>query len=77
MSQPLMGSAEIGRRCGISRQRVHQLTGRPDWPAPLAELSQGRVWRTDDVEAWIKVHRPAWAETPRREFVRRPTAPRL
>jgi prophage regulatory protein len=58
MSQQLMGSAEVGSRCGISRQRVHQITQRLDWPAPVAELAQGRVWLAEDVEAWIVVHRP-------------------
>lgn len=59
MSRHLMGTAEIRRRFGdVSRQRVYQLTQRPDWPAPLDELIQGRVWKRDDVEDWIKVHRP-------------------
>jgi predicted DNA-binding transcriptional regulator AlpA len=54
-----MGAAEIRQRLGgISRQRVYQLTRRPDWPAPYDELVQGRVWRHEDVEAWIKQHRP-------------------
>jgi hypothetical protein len=54
-----MGSAEIRRRFGgISRQRVNQLTRRPDWPAPYDELVQGTVWRWEDVEAWVAEHRP-------------------
>jgi prophage regulatory protein len=43
---------------GISRQRVYQLTQRPDRPAPYNELVQGKVWRREDVEAWIAKHRP-------------------
>jgi prophage regulatory protein len=59
MSRVLMGAAEIRRRLGgISRQRVYQLTQRPDWPAPYDELVQGKVWRREDVEAWIEDHRP-------------------
>ena len=38
---------------GISRQRVHQITTRADFPAPLADLAQGRVWLADAVDAWI------------------------
>jgi hypothetical protein len=46
-----MGAAEIRQRLGgISRQRVYQLTQRPDWPAPYDELIQGKVWRREDVE---------------------------
>ena len=49
-----MGMAEIQHRLGdISRQRVYQLTRRPDFPEPLAVLAQGPVWLADDVDAWI------------------------
>ena len=59
MSRHLMSAAEIRQRLGgISRQRVYQLTQRPDWPAPYDELILGKVWRRDDIEAWIKRHRP-------------------
>jgi predicted DNA-binding transcriptional regulator AlpA len=50
----LVGAHEIRMRLGgISRQRVYQLTGRADFPAPVADLAQGKVWLADDVEAWI------------------------
>jgi predicted DNA-binding transcriptional regulator AlpA len=55
----VMGAAEIAQRLGVSRQRVQQLVRRPDWPEPIAELTMGKVWRTSDVEAWIREHRPA------------------
>lgn len=59
MTKYLMGAAEIRKRLGgISRQRVYQLTNRPDFPASYDELSQGRVWLIDDVEAWITEKRP-------------------
>ena len=55
-----MGAAEIRQRLGgISRRRVYQLTQRPDWPAPYDELVQGKVWRREDIEAWIHKHRPS------------------
>jgi prophage regulatory protein len=58
MFRILMGAAEIRQRFGrITRQRVYQLTQRPDWPAPYDELVQGKVWRREDVEAWIDKHR--------------------
>ena len=56
-----MSLGEIRLRLGVSRQRAHQLTMREDWPAVYERLSIGRVWRTADVEAWIKRHRPALA----------------
>ncbi len=54
-----MGAHEIRVRLGgVSRQRAYQITQRADFPAPVAELGQGKVWLADDVEAWIKVKRP-------------------
>ena len=58
----LMGAREIEDRLGVSRQRVYQLTRRPDWPEPYDTLAMGKVWRTEDVEAWIKQHRPDLAD---------------
>lgn len=58
MGRHLMGAREIEVRLGVSRQRVQQLLARPDWPAPYDELAMGKVWRIEDVEAWIKAHRP-------------------
>lgn len=55
----LMGAHEIRMRLGgISRQRVYAITSHRSFPAPLAELQQGKVWRASDVEKWIAKHRP-------------------
>ncbi|WP_328469087.1 DNA-binding protein [Actinoplanes sp. NBC_00393] len=54
----LVGAAEISVLLGgVSRQRVYQLTRRADFPAPVADLAQGKVWNADDVLAWIASHR--------------------
>jgi prophage regulatory protein len=54
----LMGAHEIRVRLGgVSRQRAYQITSRADFPVPIADLAQGKVWLTEDVEAWMKVHR--------------------
>jgi prophage regulatory protein len=53
-----MGAREIEVRLGVSRQRVQQLTARADFPAPYDELAMGKVWRIEDVEAWIRERRP-------------------
>ena len=55
----LMGAHEIRIRLGgVSRQRAYQITSRADFPAPAADLAQGKIWLTEDVEAWMKAHRP-------------------
>ena len=64
MGRHLMGAREIEDRLGVSRQRVQQLTARTDWPAPYDELAMGKVWRIEDVEAWISEHRPEIQSAP-------------
>jgi prophage regulatory protein len=60
-SLKLYGAHEIRVRClgGVSRQRAYQITGWPDFPKPVADLEQGRVWVADDVDGWVKTHRRA------------------
>jgi hypothetical protein len=60
--QRLMGTKEIQRRLCLSRQRIQQLAEQPDFPTPYAELAMGRIWLADDIEAWIRVHRPDQAD---------------
>jgi hypothetical protein len=50
--ETLLGNAEIGRLLGVGRQRVSQLTSRPDFPAPRAVLAMGSIWALPDVQAW-------------------------
>lgn len=59
MEYQLLGAQEIRTRFGgVSRQRAYQITSRADFPAPVADLAQGRVWLASDVDDWIKNHRP-------------------
>ena len=54
----LMGAHEIRVRLGgISRQRTYQITSRADFPKPVADLGQGKVWLAEDVDTWISAHR--------------------
>ena len=58
-----MGAHEIRVRLGgVSRQRVYQITRRSDFPAPVADLGQGKIWLADDVTAWMTGHRPHRAD---------------
>lgn len=52
-----MGPHEIRARLGVSRQRVYQITTRPDFPKEIADLAQGKVWLASDVEAWFVARR--------------------
>lgn len=59
-----MGAMEIQQRLGTSRQWTYVLTGRRNFPEPVAELGMGKIWLADDVEAWIRANRPELAEEP-------------
>lgn len=54
----LYGTAEIAALLGVSRQRVLVLAKHPDFPAPLAVLSMGKIWCAADIRTWAKQHRP-------------------
>ncbi len=55
----LAGLAEIAGLAGVSRQRAAQLAARPDFPAPVARLAMGPVWRESDVQKFIDTPRKA------------------
>ncbi|GIJ10281.1 hypothetical protein Van01_34950 [Micromonospora andamanensis] len=58
----LVGAHEIRIMLGgISKQRVYVITSHRNFPEPVADLMQGKVWRKADVEAWIRTHRPELA----------------
>lgn len=50
----LVGPHEVGDMLGVNRQRVYQLSSRPDFPAPAARLRQGTVWVAADIEKWAR-----------------------
>lgn len=60
----LMGQQEIRDRLGFSRQYTATLINDYRFPRPVYELAMGRIWLADDVEAWIREHRPELAEDP-------------
>jgi prophage regulatory protein len=54
----ILGAHEIRMLLGgVSRQRAYQITSRPDFPEPVADLAQGKVWLADDVDRWLGTHR--------------------
>ncbi|WFE22352.1 AlpA family phage regulatory protein [Solwaraspora sp. WMMD937] len=59
----LVASQEVQEMLSVSRTRAYQVTNSKSFPDPVAVLSVGRIWRTDDVEQWIKQHRPDLHDT--------------
>jgi predicted DNA-binding transcriptional regulator AlpA len=55
MPHHLVGIAEIVAMLGVSRQYVDRLTREdPTFPEPEVELTAGRVWSREAVEAWAR-----------------------
>ena len=50
----LVGSQELTRLLGVTRARVYQLSNTADFPAPIAVLAMGSIWRLDDITAWAQ-----------------------
>ncbi len=57
MECDLAGVTEVSDILGVSRQRAAQLTVTKGFPAPLAELASGRIWRVQDVQLWAETRR--------------------
>ncbi len=45
----------------VSTQLVDRWSQTETFPAPVAELKQGRVWDVREIEGWIVTHRPDYA----------------
>jgi prophage regulatory protein len=52
-----MGIHEIALRLGVSKSRARQLVAGKNFPDGV-RLHQGWIWSTEDVEAWVAMHRP-------------------
>lgn len=48
-----LGAAEVAESLGISRQRLAELRMRSDFPAPVAELAAGPVWRASTLQRFV------------------------
>lgn len=53
----LAGLAEMASLAGVSRQRASQIASHPDFPAPVARLAMGPVWREADVIKFLDTPR--------------------
>jgi len=61
----IAGRADLAARWGISRARVAVLTGRDDFPEPVATINGQPVWLTAEADVW-KAGRPTTGRPPTR-----------
>lgn len=54
-----MDIRDIAEYLGVTRQRVHQLTPTPGFPAPVEQIVS-REWDAAEIEAWAAT---AWWDT--------------
>lgn len=51
----LLGTSEVAALLGVSRQAISNIRVRnPEFPAPVAELKSGPIWREEDIRAWAE-----------------------
>lgn len=53
---------DIAKFLGVSKQRAHQLTKDPSFPAPSVQALGERVWVRGTIEAWAS--RNWWGKRP-------------
>jgi prophage regulatory protein len=53
-----LGSADVARRLGVSRQRVSQLRHDLTFPSPRMQGWGANVWDAAGIECWAAAHRP-------------------
>lgn len=52
-TEQLVGVSEIAEQLGVSKQRVSELRGKKGFPAPIAELAAGPVWKRSALERFV------------------------
>ena len=50
----LLPIAAVVEKAGICRSYVWKLIGQGDFPRPLRLGKRARVWRSDEIDAWIE-----------------------
>jgi prophage regulatory protein len=68
----LASQADLARRWGVSRQRVHLLTRDPGFPGPAARVSGRSVWIAAGADLWLEHRRRSLAEARREAWLSSP-----
>jgi predicted DNA-binding transcriptional regulator AlpA len=49
----LLGTEEVTDRCGLTRQQIHKMVQRGEFPSPVQIAGRRRAWREADYIAWV------------------------
>jgi len=61
-AERFLGLAEVAALFGVSKQRVSELRATPRFPAPVAELAAGPVWKASTLGRFLE----SWERKPGR-----------
>jgi predicted DNA-binding transcriptional regulator AlpA len=50
----LVGVDEIAELSGFTKNSIYTLSGRDDFPAPVARMRRRLLWARDDIIRWIE-----------------------
>lgn len=66
----LAGGREVADLLGVSKQRLHQLLARDDFPEPVVRLAAGPVWLVNSIHAFER----QWSRKPGRPVAALPVS---
>jgi predicted DNA-binding transcriptional regulator AlpA len=66
MTDERLRLVDIANYLGVSKQRAHQLTKDPGFPAPTVQTLGERMWGWRMIEAWAR--RKWWGTRPWRQW---------
>lgn len=61
-ADPLVGVTEVAEMLGVTRQRASELRTREGFPAPIADLASGPVWKSSSLRRFTET----WERRPGR-----------
>ena len=50
----LVALADVARRAGVSRQRIHQLATKPGFPRPVGVFRTHPLYRREAIDHWLE-----------------------
>ena len=56
--EDLLGTSEVAKVLGVSKQRIHALRKKTSFPKPIVTLAATPIWKLDDVKAFLDEWKP-------------------
>lgn len=56
--EDLLGTSEVAKMLGVSKQRIHALRKKPTFPKPIVTLAATPIWSAVDIKAFLSDWRP-------------------